>query len=193
MPIKFFKILIKTLLLLVLVAILIGLTLPQNYSVNKNIQINANVATVKSLVSDFGLWHTWSPWGKVDPSITFIIGEPSSGIGAHQSWQSDWGDGEMTITSLSQNKMTFNALLKNEHIIEGEITFTQVEGMVNVTCNINGQTNTPLISGYLSVFNEYVLSNTVLLGLNNLQTVAQLRDQKTQLDNNDSKISPSEN
>ncbi|KYL34062.1 hypothetical protein A2I98_01040 [Pseudoalteromonas agarivorans] len=183
----------KTLLLLVLVAILIGLTLPQNYSVNKNIQINANVATVKSLVSDFSLWHTWSPWGKVDPSITFTLGEPNRGIGAHQSWQSDWGYGEMTITSLSQNKMTFNALLKNEHIIEGEITFTEVEGVVNVTCNINGQTNTPLISGYLSIFSEYVLSNTVSLGLNNLQTVAQLRDQKTQLDNDDSKISPSEN
>lgn len=193
MPIKFFKILIKTLLLLVLVAMLIGLTLPQNYSVNKNIQINANVATVKSLVSDFSLWHTWSPWGKVDPSITFTLGEPSRGIGAHQSWQSDWGYGEMTITSLSQNKMTFNALLKNEHIIEGEITFTEVEGVVNVTCNINGQTNTPLISGYLSIFSEYILSNTVSLGLNNLQTVAQLRDQKTQLDNDDSKISPSEN
>jgi len=89
--------------------------------------------------------------------------------------------------------MTFNALLKNEHIIEGEITFTEVEGVVNVTCNINGQTNTPLISGYLSIFSEYVLSNTVSLGLNNLQTVAQLRDQKTQLDNDDSKISPSEN
>ena len=174
-------------------AILIGLTLPQNYSITKSIRVNASISTVKSLVSDFGLWHTWSPWSKVDPSITFSLGEPSTGIGAHQSWQSDWGYGEMTITSLSQNKMVFNALFKNEHIIEGEITFTQVEGMVNVTCNINGQTNTPLISGYLSIFNEYILNNTISLGLNNLQTVAQLRDQKTQLDQNDSQISTSEN
>ncbi|TMO73754.1 hypothetical protein CWC17_10120 [Pseudoalteromonas sp. S3785] len=193
MHIKFFKNLIKTLSLLILVAILIGLTLPQNYSVNKSIQINAKVETVKLLVSDFSLWHTWSPWGKVDPSIRFALGEPIRGIGAHQSWQSDWGYGEMTITSLSKNRMTFNALLKNEHIIEGEITFNEVEDRVNVTCKINGQTNAPLISGYLSILSEYVLSNTVSLGLNNLQTVAQLRDQKTQLDTNDSKISPSEN
>ena len=48
MPIKFFKILIKTLLLLVLVAILIGLTLPQNYSVNKNIQITGFIKDIRT-------------------------------------------------------------------------------------------------------------------------------------------------
>ncbi|XQF93100.1 SRPBCC family protein [Pseudoalteromonas espejiana] len=193
MLIKLLKTLTKTLFILLLVLMLIGLTLPQNYSVNKSVLIDAKVATVKSLVADFSLWHLWSPWQKVDPTITFSIGEPSRGIGAHQSWQNDWGHGEMTITSLTNNQMTFNALLKNEHIIEGTITFTKENGFVKVACNIKGQTTTPLVSGYLSLFSEYVLSNTVALGLNNLQTVAQLRDEKTQLESYDSEISPSKN
>lgn len=193
MLIKLLKILIKGVLLLLLVLVLIGLILPQSYNVNKTIEINANIDVVKPLVTDFSQWKKWSPWEKVDSSIRFTLGEPSSGLGAHQSWKSKWGYGEMIITSVSQNKVSFNILLNAEHIIRGTFRFSEQNGIVTLICNIKGQTTAPLISGYTAILSEYVLRNTVSLGLNNLQTVAQLSDPQRVIQSHDSQNSTSEN
>jgi|TARA_R110000744_G_scaffold32095_3_gene75157 hypothetical protein len=191
--IKPLKILIKCVLLLLLVLALVGLILPQSYSVNKTIEINANLKVIKPLITDFSQWQKWSPWEKVDPSIRFTLGEPSSGLGAHQSWKGKWGYGEMIITSVSQNKVSFNILLNAEHIIRGTFNLSEQNGIVTLICNIKGQTTAPLISGYTAILSEYVLSNTVSLGLNNLQTVAQLSDPQRIMHSHDSQNSTGEN
>jgi hypothetical protein len=191
--IKPLKILIKCVLLLLLVLALVGLILPQSYSVNKTIEINANLKVIKPLITDFSQWQKWSPWEKVDPSIHFTLGEPSSGLGAHQSWEGKWGYGEMIITSVSQNKVNFNILLNAEHIIRGTFNLSEQNGIVTLICNIKGQTTAPLISGYTAILSEYVLSNTVSLGLNNLQTVAQLSDPQRIMHSHDSQNSTGEN
>ncbi|MBH0060994.1 SRPBCC family protein [Pseudoalteromonas sp. NZS71] len=193
MLIKPLKILIKCVLLLLLVLALVGLILPQSYSVNKTIEINANLKVIKPLITDFSQWQKWSPWEKVDPSIRFTLGEPSSGLGAHQSWKGKWGYGEMIITSISQNKVSFNILLNAEHIIRGTFNLSEQNGIVTLICNIKGQTTAPLISGYTAILSEYVLSNTVSLGLNNLQTVAQLSDPQRIMHSHDSQNSTGEN
>jgi len=191
--IKPLKILIKCVLLLLLVLALVGLILPQSYSVNKTIEINANLKVIKPLITDFSQWQKWSPWEKVDPSIRLTLGEPSSGLGAHQSWKGKWGYGEMIITSVSQNKVSFNILLNAEHIIRGTFNLSEQNGIVTLICNIKGQTTAPLISGYTAILSEYVLSNTVSLGLNNLQTVAQLSDPQRIMHSHDSQNSTGEN
>lgn len=193
MLIKPLKILIKGVLLLLLVLVLVGLILPQSYSVNKTIEINANIDAVKPLITDFNQWQKWSPWEKVDPSIRFTLGEPSSGLGAHQSWKGKWGYGEMIITSVSQNKVSFNILLNAEHIIRGTFNFSEQNGIVTLICKINGQTTAPLISGYTAILSEYVLRNTVSMGLNNLKTVAQLSHSQRTMHSHDSQDSTSEN
>ena len=99
----------------------------------------------------------------------------------------------MTITSVSHNKVNFNILLNAEHIITGTFTFIEQNNIVTLTCAIQGQTTAPLISGYTAILSEYVLSNTVSLGLNNLQTIAQLSDPQRVEQSHDSQNSPSEN
>ena len=136
-------------------------------------------------------WHTWSPWQQVDPTIEFIVNEPGAGVGAHQSWIGKWGYGEMTITSLSDDEMSFNILLNNEHIIEGTLTFSPQANANIVTCYIEGQSTTLLISGYMALVYEYILNNTLELGLNNLKTVAQLSDIQSVANSHDSKNSTS--
>ncbi|WP_259399037.1 SRPBCC family protein, partial [Pseudoalteromonas sp. SG41-6] len=166
---------------------------PQNYSVDKKMVINADTRTIKLLVSDFDQWHKWSPWQQVDTSIRFSVNEPSAGVGAHQSWVSKWGYGEMTITSINKDKIAFNLLLDNEHIVQGTLEFAQANQVIMVTCHIEGQATTLLISGYMAMFYKYILSNAVTLGLNNLKTVAQLYEPQATTDSHDSKNSTSPN
>jgi len=185
--------LVQLLLVLLLLFIVIGLLLPQSYNVTKSININANTHIVKPLITDFSQWHKWSPWKKLDPSVELSLGEPSTGVGAHQSWQSKWGAGEMTTTALSANKMVLNILFAQEHIIAAKVIFTQNAKTVTVTFQITGQATLPLVSGYVAVLSEHILSNAVSLGLNNLKTVAQLSDAQTIMESHGSQNRTSKN
>jgi hypothetical protein len=168
---------------LVLLVVVIGLLLPQSYSVSKSINITARAASVKPLISDFSQWYKWSPWKKIDPTIEFQLGEPSAGVGAHQSWQSKWGTGEMTLSTLTDSTIVINILFADEHIITGDILFVEHANSVTVTFNVQGQATLPLLSGYIALLSEWLLKNALAQGLNNLKTVAQLNDAQTIMDN----------
>ncbi|WP_348772136.1 SRPBCC family protein [Pseudoalteromonas sp. MMG010] len=175
---KLLKLTLKTVFILLLVIIVIGLLLPQHYQAQKSVTIEADRKAISSLISDFNHWKKWSPWHKVDPTIKFTLGEPNSGLGAHQTWQSQWGFGEMTITTISENKISFNILFNQDHIINATITQQANGAAVDVICHVEGQANTPFLSGYMALLSEYVLTNTITLGLNNIKTVAQLEHEK---------------
>ena len=149
--------------------------MPQQYQVQKSVTIHAPQTDIAPLISDFTKWPNWSPWQKVDPSIVFTLGQPSSGVGAHQFWQSNWGFGEMTITHISGSKINFNILFNEEHIVAGEVSFSPQANGNLVTCTLFGEVTTPIIGGYLALFSQYILKNTLRLGLNNLKTTAQLQ------------------
>lgn len=169
----------------------IGLLLPQDYQVQKSIKINTTLPVFKSLVGDFSQWYKWSPWQQIDPEIEFNIGEPSSGTGAHQSWHGKWGHGEMTITSQQPNEVVFNVLFNQEHIITSRLQYNLQNNMV--TWSIQGHTTFPLVSGYMAIFAENILDNTMTLGLNNLKTVAQLTDTEELIGTHDSQNDTSKN
>ncbi|WP_442961382.1 SRPBCC family protein [Pseudoalteromonas sp.] len=167
--------------------------MPQQYQVKKSIVMHAPQSHITPLISDFSKWPSWSPWQKVDPSIVFTLGEPSSGVGAHQFWQSSWGFGEMTITNINSNKINFNILFNEEHIVAGEVSFSPQASGSLVTCTLYGEVTTPIVGGYLALFSQYILKNTLRLGLNNLKTTAQLQTiaQSEKVDDNSN--SPSKN
>ena len=171
-------------IILLLVFVVVGLLLPQNYHVQKSIKINARAPAIKSLVEDFTQWYKWSPWQQIDPNIKFNIGEPSSGAGAYQSWEGKWSKGEMTISALSDNEVVFSVLFNQEHIITSKLLFSP--HTKTVTWQIEGQATMPLISGYVAIFAENILGNIVTLGLNNLKTVAQLSDAQAIMESHDS-------
>ncbi|WP_199526670.1 SRPBCC family protein [Pseudoalteromonas sp. bablab_jr004] len=176
-----------------LIALVVGLMLSQQYTVDKSIRISASAEEIASLVSDFNQWPEWQPWQAVDPSIEFIIAEPSQGVGAHQFWQSRFGKGEMTITQLNKNAMMFNILFNQEHIAKGEIRFSNAADGVEVRCTLQGEVNTPIIGGYLALLSQYILNNSVKLALNNIKTYAQLATTEKAIATDDSQSGSSEN
>lgn len=173
-----FKKLVQLIAILAIIFIVIGLLLPQTYRVQKTITINASEMIVQPLVSDFSQWYKWSPWQQIDPTIIFYQGKPSTGVGAYQTWDGKWGTGEMTITAISDEKIVFNVLFAQEHIVNSQISFVKDEEAITVTWQIKGVATTPFISGYLAILTKNILSNAVSQGLINLKTVAQVSDAK---------------
>ena len=74
-------------------------TQPGAYKVTRTTTIAAAPEAVFSLINDFHQWEGWSPWAKLDPSMTTYSGSPA-GTGAQYYWlgNDQVGEGRMTIT-----------------------------------------------------------------------------------------------
>ncbi len=100
------SLLIKCLIGLVVVAMAIlgyGLTLPDEFRVERSATIAAPPAVVFEHVNDFHKWEAWSPWAKLDPHAKNSFEGPDAGEGAIFRWDGndDVGTGAMTITAVT--------------------------------------------------------------------------------------------
>lgn len=85
---------------LIAVLLVVIVTRPDTYHVQRTTVIAAPPALSFSLVNDFHQWAPWSPWGKLDPNMKQTYDGPSAGVGASYFWSGNdkVGEGRMTIT-----------------------------------------------------------------------------------------------
>jgi hypothetical protein len=94
---------------LAIVAILVlALTKPSTFRVERSTTINALPEKVASLINDFHRWNEWSPWAKLDPGMRTTYSGPASGVGSVYEWEgnSKVGKGRMEILSIQPAKTT---------------------------------------------------------------------------------------
>lgn len=92
------KIALVVLGLLVLV-LLLALTKPDQFTVVRSTRIAAPAERIFPMLDDFHNWGGWSPWEKMDPTMTRTFSGPASGVGAQYSWTGNKqvGTGKMEI------------------------------------------------------------------------------------------------
>ncbi len=88
-------------IVIIAIIVLVSFLLPDRYSVERTVTINADQEIIFDQICDFNNWEHWTPWGiDIDSTAKYeIIGgcEP----GAIQRWTGEKiGEGEMTITKL---------------------------------------------------------------------------------------------
>lgn len=92
----------------VLIALLVVVvaTRPAAFRIERSTQIDAPADVVFAQVNDFKRWDAWSPWAKLDPSMTTTIDGAAQGVGATYAWSgnSQVGEGRMTITESRPNE-----------------------------------------------------------------------------------------
>lgn len=89
---------LAALILLVVAITVAGSLMPTTYRIERVATINAAPAAIHAHVADLQQWPAWAPWEEEDPSIVTTYGEKTVGVGASQTWTSDQGDGELTLT-----------------------------------------------------------------------------------------------
>lgn len=98
---------LKLILILVVVLILAVLALaaskPGQFRVQRATTIKAPPEKIFPLLNDFHNWASWSPWEKLDPTMTRTYSAPASGKGAVYQWEGKGsvGAGRMEITDSS--------------------------------------------------------------------------------------------
>ncbi len=92
-------------LLAPIVAILILAAMkPSSFRVERRTRINAPPEKVFGLLDDFHHWPEWSPWEKLDPTMTRAHSGAASGTGAAYAWEGNKrvGKGRMEILETVQ-------------------------------------------------------------------------------------------
>ena len=80
------------------------------FTITREVHIEADAAAVHALVDDFHHWVDWSPWEDLDPNLQRTYSGPDSGTGARYAWQgnSKAGQGSMTITSSTPQEVAIS-------------------------------------------------------------------------------------
>jgi hypothetical protein len=98
-----------TILIVVLIAlalILVG-TRPNAFRLERSALITAPPAKIVALIDDFHAWGQWSPWEKIDPTMTRTFEGPERGVGAAYGWSGNGkaGSGRMEILESGPSKV----------------------------------------------------------------------------------------
>ncbi|WP_437482070.1 SRPBCC family protein [Sorangium sp. So ce1014] len=111
------------LLAVVLLFVIVVMTQPSTFRVERSETVAAPAEAVYAQVVDFHAWQGWSPWEKLDPSMQRTYGGPPSGTGASYAWSGNEqaGEGKMTITEAKQPS---NVTIRLEFIKPFEATNT---------------------------------------------------------------------
>ena len=85
--------------------VVISFFLPEKYTVEKSIHINAPVKVVYQQINDLNNWKDWSYFANLDPNWTVKFGNWTVGKNAEMHWESQvLGDGHLRITESISNK-----------------------------------------------------------------------------------------
>lgn len=113
--------------------------------VDRSIEIKASLENIKSEVSDFKKFSTWSPWANIDPNATHSFSDAQGVVGAKFSWESDHeelGTGYQVIKSITDERvemdLVFTAPWEGESIVY--YTFENLDnGIIKVTWGMDGE------------------------------------------------------
>lgn len=172
---KVIKWIVGIVVLLVAAFFVVGQFLPKTYAFERSIVVDADRAEVHELVSDLKAWPKWSPWIEEDPSIKTTLGEKTEGVGAHQSWTSDNGPGELTLTESSPESgvaydMSFN---EGQFKAEGAIRYASDGEGTRVTWSMNGDDGGTLVGRYFALMTDSMVGPMFERGLEKLKAAAE--------------------
>ena len=103
--IRIFEMLIALLIVFVL-AVLVGVVLPDHGHVERTVQIPSPVRQVYDTVNTFRRFPQYTGMRSFDPAMSMTLSGPESGVGAKATWTSaspKIGDGSLTITKSTED------------------------------------------------------------------------------------------
>lgn len=151
---KFLKIFLVVVIVLIAIILIGGLFLPKIYSVSRSVNIGANDTLVYKNIADFNSFLQWNPWSKMDPKAEVTITGAPEQVGHQYHWVGkESGEGEMKITEvkpLEQVKMNLNFIKPFESLANVEFDLSKEENTTKVTWTMSGDHN--IFSKWMCVF-----------------------------------------
>jgi uncharacterized protein YndB with AHSA1/START domain len=163
---------------LIAVVLILALTKPGTFRVERTTSIKAPPEKIFPLVNDFQNWSSWSPYEKKDPAMKRTFSGPPSGKGAVYEWDGDKnvGQGRMEITgSTPPSNVTLDLDFVKPFEAHNTVVFTLAPqgDSTTVTWAMQGPAN--FISKVMQVFinMDKMVGTDFEAGLANLKALAE--------------------
>ncbi|MEY4546877.1 MAG: hypothetical protein RL685_3072 [Pseudomonadota bacterium] len=113
--------------LIVVLAIVIA-TRPGHLHVERSLPMPVPSAVVHSLLNDFNVWPSWSPWEKLDPDMKREVSGAPTGVGAKYDWvgNDQVGSGSMEIVESKPDQIKIRLEFKEPFAATNVTTFVLV-------------------------------------------------------------------
>ncbi len=167
--VKWFAIVLGVLLLAFIIT---GFLLPSSYALERSVLIKASPEQIHQLVGDLQRWPEWAPWEEMDPSVETTYGPTTTGVGASQTWTSNSGGGELTVTKSDplngiEYNMSFGALS-----CDGVVRYEVMPTGTQVTWGMSGEMDN-FIGRYMGLLMNSMVGPPFEAGLAKLKTAAE--------------------
>jgi len=170
-------------IILIIVAVVIaGFVLivalqPSPFRIARSATMAASPTTVFAQVNDFHNWEGWSPWAKIDPTMTQSYEGAASGTGAKYAWHGKKvGQGRMTILDSRPHDLIvikLEFLKPFQATNSAEFTFQPEGGQTRVTWSMSGQRNFMLKAFGLFMSMDKMLGREFEKGLAQMKAIAE--------------------
>lgn len=122
-----------------------GLQSP-DYTISREIEINASPEVIFPHLNDAVKMNTWMPWADSDPKMKLTYSGPVEGVGAKSHWTSEgsMGDGEAEIIEsqhlqLVRSKLVYLKPMQMTQV--ADMLIVPTEAGAKVTWSVGGQNN----------------------------------------------------
>jgi effector-binding domain-containing protein len=173
---RFLKYLLYILLVFVAIGVVLGFVGPKTYSISRDKVIAASAEQIWPYVTSFKKSASWTPWSRMDNTMTAEYSGEDGTVGAKLSWKSKkMGGGEQTITALDPYKSADSDLKFLQPWGEGHATsyfhLQDTIGGTKVTWGIEGE-NGFINRAMAALMNMDKMMGPIFMnGLNNLDSV----------------------
>ena len=110
------------------------------FDVQKSTLINASLAHVHNLVSDFNNWTSWSPWTIIEPECVVTVEGTTKEIGHSMSWEGEViGSGKNTLLANTSHQLDYHLEFFKPWKSQASVSFQfeEIENQTNVTWTMN--------------------------------------------------------
>lgn len=159
--------------LVVLLALAVGLVLPEAYEIERGAIIAAEPGIVHELVGDLTRWPEWTVWHEDDPSLVVTLGEQTRGVGARQRFSGETGDGELTITASDPEwGLEYEMSVGGASRSTGRLRYERVPEGTRVTWTLRGAAE-GVVERYSALFMRPMVGSMFERGLARLENAAE--------------------
>ena len=161
---------------ILMLLVVLGLVMPNQFHISRDIVINAPPAQIHPLVDDLNHWPHWSPWQELDPSVQVTIGEISAGRGAVQHWQDDSGGGQLKFTDSAPERGIDYLVWFSDSPQPSSASMRYIPqdaAQTRVLWTMDGHIDVPVVGSYLALTMDSMVGPAFELGLDNLKREAE--------------------
>lgn len=158
-----------------LLVVVVGLLLPSQYQIERQIVIAAPADHVHQWVGDLEKWPLWTPWLADDNSQEITLGALTTGRGAQVSWQSNTGGGDLELTrSQADWGVAFDMTLgKRKQLSACSLQYRPIAQGTEVTWQMQGDSGLDIFGRYFNLMLNPLMGPMLDNGLEQLKLLAE--------------------